>query len=182
MENTIGKRVINLSKEAAFILLTVVGAVLLPQVVHGLGVILGVGGKLGQMLLPMYLPVFIIGVCRGSVHGAVVGLTAPIISFAITGMPTAVLLPYITVELVATGLLAGAFRSFKLTAVLRVLLVQVVAKIVRLAVFATVMYLNSGVITATDLFAGIVTSVPGVLIQLAVISFIIIAKEKKNNV
>ena len=50
MENTIGKRVINLSKEAAFILLTVVGAVLLPQVVHGLGVILGVGGKLGQML------------------------------------------------------------------------------------------------------------------------------------
>ena len=96
MENTIRKKAISLSREAAFILMTVLSAVVLPQILHGVGALLGVGGQLGQMLLPMYIPVLIIGFYRGPVPAAVVGLAAPLLSFALTGMPAVGILPYIT--------------------------------------------------------------------------------------
>ena len=73
MERTIRKTAINLSKEALFILVTVASAVILPQILHGAGLALGVGGQLGQMFLPMYLPVMILGFYRGAVPGAIVG-------------------------------------------------------------------------------------------------------------
>ena len=181
MEKVLRKRVIKLSKEAAFILLTVVCAVVLPQIFHGVGVLLGVGGKLGQIFLPMYIPVLIIGFYRGPVSGAITGLLAPLVSFAITEMPSAALLPFITLELIATGLLAGVFFKVKLPAVLRVLSVQVIAKLVRLAVFAISLYMTNGTVTASALFAGVLVSVPGIVLQLVLVSFLIVKKEKQHE-
>ena len=109
MEKILSKKVIQLSKETAFILLAVIGAVVLPQIFHVLGIWFGVGGKLGQIFLPMYIPILIIGFYRGPVSGAIAGLCAPLISFALTKMPSSALLPFITVELIATGVLAGVF-------------------------------------------------------------------------
>ena len=60
MEKSLNKVIFKLSKEAAFILITLVSAVALPQLLHTLGIGLGIGGKLGQIFLPMYLPVMII--------------------------------------------------------------------------------------------------------------------------
>ena len=179
MENTLSKRVIKISKEAAFILLTVVGAVLLPQIFHAAGVLLGVGGKLGQIFLPMYLPVLIIGFYRGPVSGAIAGLLAPLVSFAITEMPTAALLPFITLELIATGAIAGALSNAKYPAVLRVLSVQVAAKAVRLVALALSLYITSGTLSASALFAGIVASLPGIILQLAIVTPLILKKEKR---
>ena len=125
MEKTLRKTAVKLSKEAIFILITVASAIVLPQILHVAGAWLGVGGKLGQMLLPMYLPTMILAFYRGAIPGAIVGLLAPIISFSLTEMPTAALLPYITVELVATGVAAGLLRDVKLVAPIRVLSVQV---------------------------------------------------------
>ena len=178
MEKILRKRIINLSKEAAFILLTVVCAVVLPQIFHAVGVLLGVGGALGQIFLPMYIPVLIIGFNRGIFAGAITGLLAPLVSFAITSMPSESLLPFITLELIATGILAGVLFKAKLPAVLRVLSVQVIAKLVRLAVFAISLYVTSGTVSASALFAGVLTSVPGVLLQLALVSLLIVKKEK----
>ena len=95
-----------------------------------------------------------------------------------TGMPAAAMLPFITLELIATGLLAGAFAASKLPAVLRVLAVQVGAKIVRLAAFAISLYAANGALSASALFAGILTSVPGVILQLVIVTFLIVKKEK----
>ena len=181
MERTLRKSVINLSKEAAFILLTVVCAVVLPQIFHVAGVLLGIGGTLGQIFLPMYIPVLILGFYRGPVSGAVTGLVAPLVSFAITEMPSAALLPFITLELVVTGLLAGAFSRVKLPAVLRILSVQVIAKLVRLAVLAVSLYMTSGTVVASKLFAGILTSVPGVILQLVLVTFLIMKKEAQHE-
>ena len=86
MERTLKKAVVNISKEAAFILVTVIGAVVLPQILHGAGVLLGVGGRLGQIFLPMYLPVLILGFYRVPAAGAVAGLLVPMASFAVTEM------------------------------------------------------------------------------------------------
>ena len=179
MEKLLSKKAVKISTEAAFILLTVVGAVILPQIFHALGVLLGVGGALGQMFLPMYIPVLIIGFYRGPVSSAIAGLFAPIASFLITNMPSEAILPFITLELIATGLIAGVFSKSKLPAVLRVLLVQVAAKAVRLTAFAISLYLKSGSVSASALFNGLLTSVPGVILQLVLLSLLIVKKEKQ---
>ena len=177
MENTIRKTATKITKEGAFILLTVVSAVILPQILHGVGAALGLGGALGQMLLPMYLPVLILGFYRGAVPGAIVGLLAPLVSFAITGMPDAAVLHFITVELVATGLVAGILAKVRFPAILRVLSVQIVSKIIRLSVHAISLYATVGAVSTSVIFAGILTSVPGILIQLALVTYLIIKKE-----
>ena len=170
MERTTRKTAERISIETLFIIMTVAGAVILPQILHIIGAEIGVGGQLGQMLLPMYLPVIMLGFYRGSVSGAVVGALAPVVSFALTGMPAEKLLPYIALELVATGLLAGVFAKVSIPSVLRILAVQALAKVVRLGVFATVMLINSGSINTSSLTAGIVTSIPGLVLQLVVVS------------
>ena len=181
MEKLLNKKVAKLSKEAAFVLITVVCAVVLPQIFHALGVVFGIGGALGQMFLPMYIPVLIFGFYRGPVSGAVAGLLTPVVSFMITGMPSAALLPFITLELIATGLLAGVLAASKLPAIVRVLAVQVGAKLVRLAAFAISLYAASGTVSMSVLFAGILTSVPGVALQLVLVTFLIIKKEKAHE-
>lgn len=181
MEKSLSKRTAKISTEAAFILLTVVSAVVLPQIFHAFGVLLGVGGKLGQIFLPMYIPVLIIGFYRGPVPGAIAGLLAPLASFLIANMPTSALLPFITVELVATGLLAGVFMSFKLPALLRVFLVQLSAKALRLFTLTVSLLVSGGTVTASALTNGILLSLPGVAIQLALLTYLIVRKEKQNG-
>ena len=180
MENTLSKKAIQLSKEAAFILLTVIGAVVLPQIFHVVGVQLGIGGKLGQIFLPMYLPILIIGFYRGPVSGAIAGLIAPMISFMLTKMPSSELLPFITLELIATGALAGAFAKWKKPVVLRIFLVQVLAKLVRLTAFAISLFSVNGTVNMSVLFSGILTSIPGVVLQLVLLTVLIVRKEKRN--
>ena len=57
-------------------------AVVLPVGVHS---VLGGGG--GQMFLPMHLPVFLAGLLVGPVYGGVIGISAPILSHLLSGMP-----------------------------------------------------------------------------------------------
>ena len=181
MERTLRNTAIRISKEAAFILLTVASAVVFPQILHTLGAALGIGGQLGQMLLPMYLPVMILGFYRGEIPGAITGLLAPLVSFTLTQMPAKAVLPYIAIELIATGILAGAMTRVKFFAPLRVLSVQVLAKIIRLSVLAVVLYSTTGAVSASVLTAGILTSVPGLVLQLVVVSLVIVKKESKTN-
>lgn len=169
MEKALRKTMITLSKEASFLLLTIAAAVILPQILHGVGVLFGVDGMLGQMLLPMYFPVLLIGFARGKVSGVLAGLLAPLVSFALTAMPSASLLPFITIELVATGFFAGVFSHVKLPAVCRVLAVQGMAKVVRLSVLAVSLYAANGVLSASALLAGLWISLPGVLLQWAIV-------------
>ena len=181
MEATLRKTVIKISKETAFVLLTVACAVVLPQIFHGLGVLLGVGGKLGQIFLPMYIPVIILGFYRGPVAGAATGLLAPLVSFAITEMPTEALLPFITVELIATGLLAGEIRKVKMNTTLSIFSVQAGAKMARLLAFTIVSIAKTGTVVASQLFAGILTSIPGVVLQLVLLTYLLTNREKGNE-
>ncbi|MEO7539064.1 MAG: ECF transporter S component [Pyrinomonadaceae bacterium] len=64
-----------------------------------------------RVLLPMHWPVIMAGLCYGWRSGAVIGLLAPVTSFLISGMPPALMLPAMTVELAAYGLLAGLARQ-----------------------------------------------------------------------
>ena len=179
MEKIIRKTAAKITEEALFILFTVAAAVILPQLLHVAGAQIGVGGQLGQMFLPMYLPVMILGFYRGACSGAVVGAIAPLVSFALTGMPAEKILPYIMIELVATGLLAGMFAKTQMPSLLCVLSVQVLAKAIRLGAFATVMLVNVGSINTSSLTVGIVTSIPGLVLQLVAIPCLLHYTNKK---
>ena len=183
MEKALRSRVIKLSKETAILLVAVIAAVALPQIVHGIGLFVGVGGMLGQILLPMYIPVLIIGFYRGPISGALTGFLAPLVSFCITGMPALAVLPYIMIELIAIGALAGLLAENELPAVLRVLLVQVVAKAIRLAAFGcNVYFATAGTLTAALLFGDVIRSVPGILLQLIVVTLLLKNKENDSDV
>jgi hypothetical protein len=64
-----------------------------------------------RWLLPMHWPVVLVGLCYGWRSGAVVGMAAPALSFLLSGMPRPEILPAMTVELAAYGLLAGWLRQ-----------------------------------------------------------------------
>ena len=90
--------------------LLVAASVLLPAAVH-------LAGWPARQLLPMHWPVILVGLVYGWRSGLAVGLAAPALSYAISGMPVAAMLPAMTVELAAYGLIAGVAReSFRLNA------------------------------------------------------------------
>ena len=79
-------------------------AFVLPALAHAAGVPV-------RAWLPMHWPVILAGLCYGWRSGALIGLAAPGVSFLLSGMPPAVVLPGMTAELAAYGMLAGLFRG-----------------------------------------------------------------------
>ncbi|NLO90742.1 MAG: ECF transporter S component [Elusimicrobia bacterium] len=79
-------------------------AVLLPALCHLLGVPV-------YFLLPMHWPVLLAGLVYGWRGGLLVGLMAPLASFAFSGMPTATALAYVGAELAAYGFATGFMRE-----------------------------------------------------------------------
>lgn len=86
------------------LLLLISAAFVLPALAHATGLPV-------RSLLPMHWPVLLVGLCYGWRSGLLVGLTAPALSFVISGMPPVYMLPAMTIELVAYGFLAGFFRE-----------------------------------------------------------------------
>lgn len=84
--------------------LLVAASVLLPAAAHLTGLPV-------RALLPMHWPVMLVGLVYGWRSGAVVGLAAPGLSYLVSGMPYPPVLPAMTLELAAYGLLVGMFRE-----------------------------------------------------------------------
>ena len=80
-------------------LAALVSAVTLPQMIHALGAAAGLGTSLGEMLLPMHLPIILAGLLAGPFAVGTAGFLSPLISFALTGMPTIAMLPFMVIEL-----------------------------------------------------------------------------------
>ena len=127
-------------KKALLSAISITVAVALPWICHLLGGSLGVGSSLGEMLLPMHLPVMLAGLLWGSQVGFAAGLVSPLVSFALTGMPGAMMLPFMTVELAVYGLTAGLLRGAKMPIMAKTLLVQVAGRAVRALVLAVAIY------------------------------------------
>lgn len=84
--------------------LLLAAALVLPALAHLTGLPV-------RTLLPMHWPVLLAGLCYGWRSGLLVGAAAPAVSFMLSGMPPPVVLPSMTLELAAYGLLAGAVRE-----------------------------------------------------------------------
>lgn len=145
----------------------IVGAVVVPQFFHVLGRISGVGSLPGETFLPMHLPIILVGMLAGPYAGAIAGFFGPLLSFALSGMPTATMLPFMMVELCAYGLFAGLLRSRPMPSVLRVLSVQLLGRVVRAAAILISVYgFSHTAVSVNSIWNSLRTGAFGIVLQL----------------
>jgi len=65
----------------------------------------------GATFLPMHIFLLTAGLLFGWRAGLIIGLLTPLASYAVSGMPVLAVLPQITIELMAYGLIAGLLRE-----------------------------------------------------------------------
>ena len=174
MQNTTNKNLYIAFRGSLSLIIAVISAIVLPQIFHTIGLATGLGGKLGQMFLPMYLPVLIFAFKSNKILGLIAGIFSPIISFSLTGMPTLELLPFITIELAAFGLFAGILAGKKINPLLKVLLVQVLSKLVRIvATLISAYFITKTALLPMAILSTVTMAIPGYLLQLIIVPFFI---------
>jgi uncharacterized membrane protein len=148
-------------------------AVALPQVFHYIGVWSGSGALPGATFLPMHIPVFVAALMGGPVVGLIAGALSPLVSFAFTSavftaaMPSAMLLPYMTLELTGYGLAAGMLFKAKTPVFVNLIIAQAAGRALRaIAVLAF-----GGTLEAVSGF--VVAGLPGILLQWALIPLLV---------
>ena len=150
--------------------------VVLPQAFHAIP-------NAGMIYCPMHIPVLMCGLICGWSFGLLCGLAGPALSSLLTGMPVAAYLPSMMVECAAYGAVAGlmmhvvrtkkAYADLYISLAAAMVLGRVIAGVTKALIFAP------GSLTlaawATSYF---VTSLPGIVIQLALIPGIVYALMK----
>ncbi|MCL2077970.1 MAG: ECF transporter S component [Oscillospiraceae bacterium] len=187
MKNTIALNKTTIKTKTLITLAAIVSAVALPQLFHIAGAVSGIGGgATGAAFLPMQIPVILAGLLAGPVAGLLAGFLSPLVSFGISGMPVAAMLPFIILELAAYGLVAGLLGKTNSPVIFKLLLVQIVGRLVRIsAVFIAVYLLGNQLGSVDSLWGFIIAGVPGILFQWALIPLILYRvkdnKYLKNN-
>ncbi len=160
----------------------VVAAVALPQILHVMGAVSGHGTALGETFLPMHLPVILVGLLAGHYAGFATGLLAPIISFALTGMPKPAMLPFMVIELCVYGLCAGLLRNAKMPVFFKVVIAQVVGRAVRAAAILVATYTFSNTaVPVSVIWSSIVAGMFGIVIQWALIPLAVYRVENMSG-
>lgn len=138
----------------------------------------------GSVLCPMHIPVLICGLICGWQYGLLCGLAGPAISSALGGMPTAADLPAMMTELAIYGFVSGllirlirtrsTYADLYLAMIAAMILGRVAAGIVKAWIFTT----GEAYTLRLWATAHLVTSLPGILIQLVFIPSIVFALMK----
>ncbi len=137
----------------------------------------------GSIFAPMHIPVLLCGLICGAPLGLLCGLVGPLLSSLFTGMPPMAILPSMMVELAAYGLFTGLFMGLVRTkAILADLYISLVAAMIFgrvLAGIAKALIFSAGKYSLTAwVTAHFVTSLPGIIIQLALVPALVFALQK----
>lgn len=183
MVKTLSKPRLSMKVQTLATLAAIFGAVAVPQVFHVLGAATGLGTSLGEAFLPMHLPIILVGLLAGPYAGAIAGLLGPLASFANSGMPGAVMLPFMMIELCAYGLFAGLLRNVKLPTIVKVLAVQIAGRAVRAGAILLAVYAFGSQVTIATIWTSIGTGLFGLALQWALLPLIVYRVEnlKKND-
>lgn len=137
--------------------------------------------SLGNMLLPMHLPVLLCGLICGWQYGGLVGLILPLLRFSLFAKPPMPLAIPMAFELAAYGLIVGVvyarFQKKSLGAVYVSLLIAMVGGRIVWAIGRVILAGVSQVPFGWQVFltAGFVEAIPGILLQLVLIPAIMVA-------
>ena len=129
----------------------------------------------GTVLLPMHLPVFLIGFLCGPMYGAAGGVIIPVVSSMLTGMPSFFpMMPIMAGELFTYGLVSGLlYKKKNLSLYVSLIVAMICGRIVYGLIFAALLFANNGVLRALSVAAAFVQGLPGVALQLVLIPAII---------
>ena len=144
---------------------------------------------LGTMLTPMHFPVFLCALICGWKYGVIVGFIAPLLRSVLFGMPplypTAFAMAF---ELATYGFVAGwLYERFKAKKVLGVYIAMVPAMIIGRLVWGLVDAICLGLagssLTLSVFISSIlISSIPGIILQLILIPLIMYALDKAHLV
>lgn len=136
----------------------------------------------GATFLPMHLFVLAGGLLFGWRAGLVVGMVTPLASYAVSGMPALQLLPQVTVELAAYGVISGLLRErFNVRAIWSLLGAMAGGRLA-LVIASTAIYLLLGTSYSplgaetsplTAVWATVKQGWPGILVQLAFVPVLV---------
>lgn len=159
----------------------------------GLGLVLpfftGQIPQIGNMLLPMHLPVILCGFICGWKYGLVVGAVTPVLRSAVFGMPpmypTAIAMAF---ELAAYGFLVGfLFRNARwqcLKSLYRCLIISMLGgRVIWGIVMTVILGLGENGFTLTAFLTGaFLNAIPGIIVQLILVPAIMLALNKTHLV
>ena len=152
----------------------VISAVVIPQLFHIMGAISGIGTSLGEIFLPMHLSIIFVGLLAGPLVGAISGFLAPLVSYALTGMPTLYMLPFMIVELFGYGLCAGYLKNVKFSNVGKVFLVQIAGRVMRsVAILLAIYVFGNDKIGVASIWMSIPKGIAGIVLQLVLIPLLL---------
>lgn len=143
-------------------------ALLLPQVFHLLGM-----QQAGQLFLPMHIPVLIAGLILGWQYGALLGILSPLLSFALTGMPSAQRVLFMVVELMSYGAIVGlCYQTLRLKehafgGTLSLIIAMICGRLMyglAISLAAILFHIDLGGFAAV--WAALIMGIPGILTQL----------------
>lgn len=163
----------------------------LSSMFFGLGLVLpfltGQIPKIGNMLLPMHIPVLLCGLICGWQYGGVVGFAVPLVRSLIFGMP--VFYPNavgMAFELLTYGILSGllfrksrwhCIKSLYKTLVITILSGRVVWGIAQVLMLGLG---EEGFSFALFITKGFVNAIPGIILQFTLIPAIMLALKKTH--
>ena len=132
----------------------------------------------GSVFLPMHIPVLICGLFCGAPYGLACGIITPFLSIMTTGMPPAMILPQMMIELAVYGLVTGLCEkniNFKnempklyISLIIAMLAGRIVNGLVNTFVLSTQGYTLSVFMTAS-----FITCLPGIIIQLIIVPILV---------
>ncbi len=130
----------------------------------------------GTILLPMHIPVIIIGMMYGPITGLILGLLIPFLSAILTGMPGALFMPIMIVELGVYGMISGLLYK-KLNQNIYVSLVgaMICGRIGYglMAYFLVNIFNLAQYAKVVSVFTAVTVGLPGIIIQLIFIPIIV---------
>ena len=149
--------------------------VILPYLTHLIG-----GQAAGMIFLPLHLVILTAGLLFGWEMGGFVGITLPVISFFLSGMPPLPVLPQMIFELGIYGTLSGFFYKKLKWNIFLSLLLSIVAGRFFLILYFTFLKNNF-----QSLWHQMQLGIPGVLLQIVLIPFFLklghLAKPTNTN-
>jgi thiamine transporter ThiT len=140
----------------------------------------------GNMLLPMHLPVLLCGFICGWPYGLIAGAVVPLLRSAIFGMPpmfpVAVAMSF---ELAAYGFVSGILYKALPKKNIYIYVSLILSMISGRIVWGAVMYVLTGISGGAFTWAifatqAVVNAIPGIVLQIVLIPLIIMAMKRGN--
>ena len=130
--------------------------------------------QIGSMLLPMHFPAFLCGMICGWQYGAIIGFIMPLLRFALFNMPpifpTGIAMAF---ELATYGAISGLLLKKDVTNIKKIYFALIIAMIVGRIFWGIVSYILTQINLEIFITSGFISAIPGIIIQLLTIPFIV---------